>query len=192
MYRQTLEAFAGAANGGTAGRKTLWDSEFHWNFNTEEGDLPSNEIPYAARALISLFDHFDTDFTGTVWWDLNHPGVKEPTPEIRSDLVRSTTDAFQIQVTDYDGSSTMQLQSLSIRAFRSGPDAVVWAINGSNVSKARDLVLQNTTLSASANATISQWTASSQPIARKLVPRNQTLVMPPMSITYVRIPNAYP
>ena len=194
-YVDALNRFADAANN-TSRTTTLWDSEFHWNLDAPATPGGENEgmteIDIAARGLISGFDHFDKGFQGIVWWDLIGPSSNTDTATIQSDLVRSTTDSFAVNAAGADGDTVLRFGSLNLRAFKSGTQMNLWAVNDSGTDKVRSIVIQGTTLPATAPATVTQWTSERKTMDNKSVTRDLALVMPAHSVTYLRVPNAYP
>ena len=185
-YVAKLADFKRAASGPTgAVAMPLWDSEFHWNDLDENPTSVGDELTNAERALQAAFDHFDAGFEAIVWWGLNHPGLSTDTAEMQGSLVRSTTDAFPIKAS----SDLANRETVHFRAFRSGSAVVLWLVNATNVERARKVVLASTTLGSTAPATVTQWTEN-QDVDHQ-VPRDQELVLPPHSVTYMHIPNAY-
>ena len=206
----------------------LWNSEFHWqectpNRDAHCGDHPVGTDPHttywdAKLGLMAAFDHFDNGFQGITWW--NFMPWTEPTiprtwteDELRSqmvsELVRSTTDAYPLDVDDQDGRS-MDRRLFNTRAFRQGPDVILWVINDTSADAVgkwievpgKDIDYDSTT---GAKAVISyiRWDNSSRTRGTAELDENLSdgpesdksifkLDFPKKTVTVIRIPDVYP
>jgi hypothetical protein len=151
-YAAKLATFARHTNptGVTGDGRTQWNSEFHWQecipardehcINQPVGSDPHTTYWDAKLGLMAAFDNFDSGFQGMTWWNFA-PWTEPTTPrtwnedELRSqmvsELVRSTTDAYPLEVDDQDG-SPMDRKLFNTRAFKLGTDVVLWVINDTN------------------------------------------------------------
>jgi O-glycosyl hydrolase len=178
--------------GAAAGRVPLWGSEFQWQ---DVGDDYSDGL----FGLISAFDHFDSGFQGIVWWNFHAESDGTTRGQIQTALVTSTTNAYPISVDDQDG-RFLNDTKLSTRAFKQGRDIVLWILNDTATTfTAKSIRIPGETITPSSAPTFTRWKRSSGFVMREsggvdvgLSDDAFPIELPRKSITYVRIPDAYP
>jgi hypothetical protein len=229
-YAAKLATFAGYSNptGLADDSRTLWNSEFHWQeckpardshcAHHPAGSNPNTTYWDAKLGLMAAFDNFDNGFQGMVWWNFlpwTEPKTAKAWTEVElrsqmeSELVRSATDAYPLDVDDQDD-RPMDRRRFNTRAFKNGSDILLWVINDTNAHAAGKWIEvpgkdvdNDSTSNGKAVISYTRWTNTSRTNGTANVDETRadgpesnvsifTMGFPKKSVTVVRIPDVYP
>ncbi len=110
-----LQSFISASSG-----RPVWQSEVHWKV-----DAATDVITQGEQALTTVFDCTDNGVSGFVWWGLALSGIQG---DLEQNLTTSTLHSYPLDMDDADGPDATA-GSLVTRAFLSGTNLAVWALN---------------------------------------------------------------
>ena len=165
-----------------AGDRPKWHTELHWGMKGMTGDV----LDIAEKSIATVFDCTDSGLSGFVWWSYSRTGVKG---ELEQALSESTVGSRPIDIDDVDGKEAKD-GTLITRAYRGGPNIVVWAINN-NAEKSYDSYAFRLANGAIAGAVAyRQWTNSESTTgqATKSSDTGFQLTLPAKTITEITFP----
>ncbi|MCC2685694.1 MAG: Carbohydrate binding module (family 6), partial [Paenibacillaceae bacterium] len=163
-YLTKLQQFANSA-----GSKTLWDSEFHWNGTI--GTTYDN----AVAGLIAAFDEFDNLFQGMSWWSFNPESVGTIDSQLQTALVTSTTDAYPAYIDDQDGPQ-LNPGEMNTRAFKQGRNLNLWVLNDTATGySAKWVEIPGKTVSAAPSYT--QWDGTTKTTGSGVIVNSDTFTL---------------